>query len=115
MCTRTPSGPASRCGRSPGNQAPPDDSDRKAVRREARTFAKKMAVRATEELSARLLARLLYKRWRGHLSALCDKKSGVPQFVLFCLRPVIELIRASKQSTPRGSRTTLNVYWVIAV
>src|SRR5438552_18979680 len=96
MCTRILSDPASRCVRSPDNQARQDDSDRRAGQREARTFATKTGVRATGEASARLSDRPLYKRWRAHLFLSCDKKSGVPWDVP-CLGQAIEMMPASQK------------------
>src|SRR2546421_2637136 len=77
------SGPASRCVRSPGNRARPGESDRKAGPRAARTSAMKRGVRAAGAASARLWGRPLGKRWRAHLPASCDKKSGIPWNVPF--------------------------------
>src|SRR5438105_9171369 len=80
------SGPASRCVRSPGNRARPGESDRQAGRRAAQTSAMKREVRAAGEASARLWGQPLCKRWRAHLSASCDKKSGIPWNVPFLPR-----------------------------
>src|SRR5271155_5873965 len=76
-------GPASCYVRSPGNRARLGDSDRKAGRRAARTFARKREVRATRVAWARLSGQPPCKRWRDHRSVSCDKKSGVPWDLLF--------------------------------
>src|SRR5438270_10245538 len=46
----------------------------------------KREVRAAGEASARLWGQPLCKRWRAHLSASCDTKSGVPWNVPFLPR-----------------------------
>src|SRR6266513_1519566 len=46
----------------------------------------KREVRAAGEASARLWGQPLCKRWRAHLSASCDKKSGIPWNVPFLPR-----------------------------
>src|SRR4029077_11293731 len=99
---RTFSGPASRYVRSPGNLARQDDTYPKAGRREAQTFVMKREARGAGELSAPLSGPPLYKRWRAHLSVLCDKKSDVPWDVPFLwLGRAIEMMRASqKPPTP---------------
>src|ERR1700740_182584 len=95
--TRIFSGRANRCARSRDNRARQGDSDRKAGRRGARTPAKKREVRAAGEASALLSGRPLYKRWRAHPSAWCDKKSGVAwDAPLLGLEP-IEMMRASRK------------------
>src|SRR6266481_1416950 len=96
------SGPASRCGQSPDSQALPGDSDRKAERIGARTSGMKKEARAAAKALARLSARPLCKRWRVHLPASCDRKSGGSRDVPFLGRgPAVEILRASqKPSAP---------------
>src|SRR5260370_34081516 len=68
------SGPASRCVRSLGNRARPDDSDRKAGLGVARTFAMKRAVRGARESLAHPSARPLCRRWIDLFSHDNDKR-----------------------------------------
>src|SRR6266513_805198 len=103
---RTFSGPANRYARSPGNQARQDDTYPKAGRREAQTFVTKREVRGAGEASAPLSVRLLYKRWRTHLSVSCDKRSGIPSSVLFLsLGLVIQMTQAWQKSLEQYGRS----------
>ena len=65
------------------NQARPYDNDRKAGQIAARTFATKKEVRAAGESLAHLSGRPLCRKWIGHRSASCDKKSGTSWDVPF--------------------------------
>src|SRR6266403_5426102 len=111
MYTRIFSGPANRCVRSQGNRARQGDSDRKAGRKEARTFAMTMEVRAAGAASLRPSARPLCKRWRARLSVSCDTKLDVPRSLPFLWPfpglaidgPAIELMRA-RQKQPKPYR-----------
>src|SRR5271156_4771854 len=78
---QTFSGPANRCVRSPDNRAPRDDSDRKAARREARTFAMTKEVRAAGESLAHLSAQPPGKKSRAHRFVRCDTQSSVLESV----------------------------------
>src|SRR5690349_21529375 len=78
------SGPASRCARIRGNPAQRDEICRRAGRKEARTSARKTAVRAKAAALERFSGLLLCRRWRAHQSASCDTTSGVPFCGPFC-------------------------------
>src|SRR5208282_438138 len=77
------SGLANCCVRNRGNPVRQGDSDRKAGRRVARTFATKMAIRGVEAALARLSGQPLGKRWRVRRSVSCDKELGTSWDVPF--------------------------------
>src|SRR5580704_7332312 len=105
MHTRTSLGPANRCVRSRGSPARQDESDRKAAKRGARTFATKRAARAAVEVRAHPSGRPLCRRWRGRLSGSCDKTLGLSKDVPFPqLELGLEIIRAPcKLTRPNGA------------
>src|SRR5579863_10087074 len=95
------SGSANRCVRSLGNPGRRGDSDRKAGRKAARTFATKKAARAAGESPEHLSGRLPCRKSLSHRSAWCDKKSGTSSDVPFRrLGRAIKMVR-ELQKTPR--------------
>src|SRR5215831_9143092 len=68
----------------------------------------KREIRAAGEASARLSGRPPYKRWRAHVSASCDTKSGILQDVpLREPGPGMEMTRASRKPPTLHGRPSL--------